>query len=154
MAGGVTREVPRFEDYGYGYVLTIPKVCTYSQSSAQPEFSDYGQGYVSREKEGFQSNPSSPFDKVKSRRSALGASVSERRLCMVDCASTEGPWIPAQQARVLGCSGPPLQLALRLCPCFHVSVESRSQLTMRWCALLVGFPLLDTPSCVTLLPNF
>ena len=24
---------------------------------------------------------------------------------------------------------------------------------MRWCALLVGFPLLDTTSCVTLLPN-
>ena len=42
----VIRQVPRFADYGYGYVLTIPKVCTHSQSSARPDFSDYGYGYV------------------------------------------------------------------------------------------------------------
>ena len=40
------REVPRFADYGYGCVLAIRKVCTYSPSSARPHFSDYGYGYV------------------------------------------------------------------------------------------------------------
>ena len=42
----VNGEVPRFADHGYGYVLTIPKVCTYSQSATRPDFSDYGYGYV------------------------------------------------------------------------------------------------------------
>ena len=40
------REVPYLADYGYGYILAIRKVCTYSQSSAWPDFSDYGYGYV------------------------------------------------------------------------------------------------------------
>ena len=40
------REVPRFADYGYSYILAIRKVFTYSESSARPDFSDYGYGYV------------------------------------------------------------------------------------------------------------
>ena len=40
------REVPHFAENGYGRVLAIWKVFTYSQSFAWPDLSDNGYGYV------------------------------------------------------------------------------------------------------------
>ena len=39
LGGSVSREAPRFADYGDGYILVMREICT--QSSGLPDFQDY-----------------------------------------------------------------------------------------------------------------